>query len=111
MFKVVINLKDVGEYEKFSDAFRVFFSEFKKAVKSGTVIPHVLEAASFIVYPWGNAELIMDFACASEFGRQNGLLKIAKGELELGEELPEPELFTVQIAFIRSTKAAIESAI
>lgn len=48
-FKVTIELKDVGEFTNFPEAFACFFKEVEKLIKKGTSL-QVFETACFLVY-------------------------------------------------------------
>lgn len=87
MFKVKVGCENRGDFEKFVDAFSLFFTEVVEQVDSGTTVGW-LEATNFIVYTAPGKEIPMNFYQARDFAYDIGLLA-GKGELQNINEPPE----------------------
>jgi len=103
MFKVFVELKPVGEFETFQEAFEDFFHKTKELVSRGTT-EMILETACFIQYEFTTDEnpltTAMHFSKAKSFAHEAGVLT------ESGELQDPPGEITesvVQKAFVDAT--------
>lgn len=103
-FKVQIGLEDVGQFEKFTDAFRFFYAEIKKFIAGGTSW-QALETTNFITLCTDGFNGPMDFYTARDFAYEIGLL-VGNGELQ---EIEEPDFEIIYSAFVG--EALLEAAV
>jgi len=96
MFRIIVGLEDVGEFPKFTEAFKLFFAKIKEQVTGGTSW-QVLETSNFIVYVTPTDKRPMSFYQARDFAYEIGQL-VGRGELR---EVEEPSESTLEAAFAK----------
>lgn len=80
MFRVVVAFEDVGQFDDFVSAFRLFYEKVKEMVRAGSSW-QVLETMCFIVYVGKDHRIPMGFYDARDFAYSIGLLA-GNGELQ-----------------------------
>ena len=98
MFKVSVGLKEVGKFERFTEAFQTFFKEVRKQVSGGASL-QVLETTNFIVCVSAGVWMQMGFYQARDFAYKIGLL-VGRGELR---EIKEPPGAVIEEAFMQAS--------
>jgi hypothetical protein len=89
-FQVTIGLKEIGEFSKFTDAFKLFYSKIIEQIKQGTNA-QFLETSNFIVYQRKGFTMAMGFYDARDFAYDIGLLA-GRGEIQNNTEEPSNEV-------------------
>lgn len=87
MFEVLVNLKPVGEYTSFNEAFIKFFEEIDAALKEGTSVQW-LETANFLVRKDPSGIGVMTFYDARDFAYDIGLMADCKIQKDVAEPAP-----------------------
>jgi hypothetical protein len=105
MFKVTV-AHDIGDFEKFTDAFKEFYWGVKNLVNSGTSL-QALETTCFITYESANESLPLEWYDARDFAYKIGLL-VGSGELK---EIEEPPLEQVVAVFEHAATEHIDEQI
>lgn len=98
MYKLIIELKEVGEYKTFPEAFREMYKRIKEIVKNGTAL-QTLETTNFIEAEINEEECPLTFYDCRDLAYAIGLMEDRK--LNEGEIFFPPEVEQlVELAFV-----------
>jgi hypothetical protein len=105
MFQVKVGMEDLGEFPKFIDAFKLFYSKVLEEVKRGASLQW-LETSNFLVYQGEGFVQPMDFYDARDFAYTIGLLA---GEGEIQDGVEEPATETIEATYAGVAKEYLKS--
>lgn len=101
MFKVVVAMEEIGTFESFGEAFKVFFEKVKEFIAKEGATYRVLETACWIKYE----EVPMYVYDARDLAYKVGILQ---GKGQLTEPLPEVDADVVRLAFAEKALEIVE---
>jgi hypothetical protein len=107
MFKVIIGLEDIGEYEKFYEAVKVFLKKIKAKGKEGMSLAW-LASANWIEHEIGFIKCTLDFYDVRDFAFIIGVLN-KDGEI-IEEAAPEIPAEAIDRIFLRTKMGLMEHA-
>ena len=105
MFQVLVGMENLGEFPKFTEAFKLFYTKVVEEIKRDTS-HQWLETANFLVYQGEGFTQPMGFYDARDFAYDIGLLA---GEGELQEGVEEPTQTAIETAYAGVAKQYLKS--
>jgi hypothetical protein len=107
MFKVTVDLKEVGVYKAFPEAFIEMSKKVKEQIKGGAVL-QVIETTNFIERILGLVSQVLDFSEVVKLALTIGLLG-ENGKLQETPSLNDFQEKIIELTFITgSTETAIK---
>lgn len=97
MFQVLVSLNELGTFESFNEAFKLFWKKIREVVREKGASYQWLETSNFIVLKKGDIEHPVGFYDAKDFAYEIGLLA---GNGEIQENANEPDAVRTEAFFV-----------